>query len=230
MPRSLVAANVLTVLLAEAEVELAPEAIAGHPAVRQSAREQGRKPTEILLDQNMHWQAIKLLPDGARRGRPDIVQMTLLTLLESPLNKKGQLAVALHTRNGDLVRVRADTRLPRGEARFQGLMAKVLREGASDDGKEPLLHVVGRMDAAAALAAVAKGPIFRLDEGGAATTPQALAARGGDLTVVLGCFPSGAFAPAWLKAAPDAASIWPEPLVAWAVAAELSSACRAAWT
>lgn len=219
----------LTVLLAEAEVELVPESIAGHPAVRLVARDQGRKPTELLLDQNVHWQAIKPLPDGARRGRPDILQMTLLALLESPLNKMGQLAVAIHTRNGELVRVRADTRLPRGEARFQGLLAKVLREGRSDDGKQPLLQVTGKMDPVAALAAVAKGPVLRLDEGGAATSPQAIAARGSDLTVVLGCFPSGGFSAAWMKAAPESASIWKEPLVAWAVAAELTAACRAAW-
>lgn len=219
----------LTVLLAEAEVELAPEAIAGHPAIRMTAREQGRKPTEMLLDQNIHWQAIKQLPDGARRGRPDILQMTLLTLLESPLNKMGQLALAIHTRNGELIRVRSDTRLPRGEARFQGLLAKVLREGRSDDGKPPLLKVEGRMEPAAALALVAKGPVIRLDEGGGGATPQQIAARGKDLTVVLGCFPSGGFSAAWTAAVPEAASIWGEPLVAWAVAAELAAACRAAW-
>jgi rRNA small subunit pseudouridine methyltransferase Nep1 len=226
----------LTVILAEAEVELAPEAIAGHPAIRMTAREQNRKPTEMLLDQNIHWQAIKQLPDGARRGRPDILQVTLLTLLESPLNKGGQLTVVVHTRNGELIRIRPDTRLPRGEARFQGLLAKVLRDGKSDDGKEPLVWVQGAGEPAAVLKNlkdVAKGPVVRLDEGGMAGTPAQLAdkaaAAGGDLTVVLGCFPSGSFSKAWLEAAPLAVSLWKEPLVAWAIAAEVVAGFRARW-
>ncbi len=219
----------LTVILAEAEVELVPEEVAGHPAVRISAKDQNRRPTEILLDQNVHWQAIKQLQDGARRGRPDILQMTLLTLLESPLNKKGELSVVVHTRNNELIRVKPDTRLPRGEARFQGLFAKVLRDGRSHD-KDALVWVEGVGEPAAVLQKAAKGPVVRLDEAGNTATPAQLASRGRDLTIVLGCFPSGGFSTAWKTAVPDVVSIWPEPLVAWAVAAEIVAGCRAAWT
>lgn len=219
----------LTVILAEAELELVPEEIAGHPSVRLAARDAGRKPSDVLLDQNAHWQAIKPLADGARRGRPDIVQITLLNLLESPLNKAGQLAVAIHTRHQELIRIRSDTRLPRGEARFQGLLAKVLRDGKSDDGKEPLIWVEGVGEPKKVLEKVAKGPVVRLDEAGMAMTPQQLAARAKDITVVLGAFPSGGFGKAWKEAVPDVVSLWGEPLVAWAVAGELTAACRAAW-
>ncbi|MEK6986366.1 MAG: 16S rRNA methyltransferase [Candidatus Thermoplasmatota archaeon] len=229
MPASRVAAGVLTVILAEAELELVPESIAGHPAVRVSARDQKRNPGEILLDQNVHWQAVKPLPESARRGRPDIVQMCLLTLLESPLNKMGQLSVVVHTRNNELIRIKPDTRLPRGEARFQGLFAKVLRDGRSHD-KESLVWVEGTGEPRAILDQVAKGPVVRLDETGNTATPAQLAARGRDLTVVLGAFPSGGFGQAWKNAVPDVVSIWPEPLVAWAVAAELVAGCRAAWS
>lgn len=216
----------LHVVLAGAEIELAPEEIAGHPAVRATAKDQNRKGSEILLDQNLHWAAIKQLPDGERRGRPDILHYCLLVLLESPLNKLGQLKVFIHTRHGELIHIRADTRLPRGEARFQGLLSKVLRDGRSQD-KQPLLWTDGAAEPKEILA-LCKGPVVRLDEGGAALSPGQLAkkAQGGDLTVVLGTFPAGDFTPAWKTAAPEAVSIFPQALNAWAVAGEVVAAFR----
>ncbi len=218
----------LHVVLAGAEVELAPEEIAGHPAVRATAKDQNRKGSEVLLDQNLHWTAIKQLPDGERRGRPDILHYCLLVLLESPLNKQGQLKVLVHTRHGELIHIRPDTRLPRGEARFQGLLSKVLRDGASQD-KQPLLWSDGVVKPSEVLG-FCKGPIVRLDEGGTAMTPAELAAKaqanGGDLTVILGAFPAGDFPPAWRAAAPEAASIFPQALNAWAVAGEVVAALR----
>jgi len=217
----------LRFLIAEAEVELVPAEVAGHPAVRKGAEQQGRRPSEILLDQNLHGQAMSRLDDGKRRGRPDILHYTLLTLLESPLAKQNRIQVAVHTRHNLLIHVRPDTRLPRGEARFQGLLAKVLREGKSHD-KEPLLWIDGECTPKHAVKTFAKGPVIRLDENAPVMAPTELVklAKDGELTVVLGGFPSGQFLPAWVEAAPQTASIWPEALNAWAVAAELAAAFR----
>ncbi|MES2154092.1 MAG: 16S rRNA methyltransferase [bacterium] len=221
---------VLTIVLADAEVELAPAEIAGHPAVKATARAQERKPGEVLLDQNAHGAATARLVDGKRRGRPDIVHYCLLTILESPLCKADRVRVAIHTRHGELIRIKPDTRLPRGEARFQGLIARVLREGRSQD-KEPLLWSDGKRSPAQVLEAMAVGPVLRLDEGGKACSPADLAglAKAGDLTVVLGAFPSGAFSAPWLAAAPEAVSLWPQALNAWAIAAEVVAGHRAKW-
>ncbi len=219
----------LRFVLAGAELELVPPEIAGHPSVRMNLPA-GRKPSEVLLDQNLHATASRPLPDGERRGRPDIVHYTLLTLLESPACKAGQLEVCLHTSANELIRIRPDTRLPRGEARMHGLLAKVLRDGRSQD-KDPLVWVEGVGKPEKVLAAFAKGPVLRLDEGGAAMTPAEVVgrAKGGDLTLVLGAFPSGDFHADWKAAAPEAVSIWKDPLNAWAVAGELTAAWRAAW-
>jgi len=219
----------LRVILADAEVELAPVEVAGHPAIRATARDQERKPSEVLLDQNLHGAATSRLEDGKRRGRPDIVHYCLLTLLESPLNKGGGLRVDIHTRHGQHIRIKPETRLPRGEARFQGLLGRVLREGRSQD-KDPLLWSEGKRTAAQVLTESA-GPVVRLDEGGSRLKPAELVdkAKAGELTLVLGSFPSGAFSAGWLAAAPEAVSIWPDALNAWAVAAEVSAAFRARW-
>jgi rRNA small subunit pseudouridine methyltransferase Nep1 len=218
---------VLRVILAGAELEMVPPEIAGHPSVRMNLPA-GRKPTEVLLDQNLHATASRQLPGGERRGRPDIVHYTLLALLESPLCKAGQLEVAVHTSANELIRIRPDTRLPRGEARMHGLLAKVLRDGRSQD-KDPLVWVEGVGKPEKVLEKAGKGPVVRLDEHGARMTPAELAgkAKGGDLTVVLGAFPSGDFHADWKAAAPDAVSLWDTPLNAWAVAAEVVAGWRA---
>lgn len=221
----------LRIVLADAELELAPAEIAGHPAVRRPAQSAGKRPGQVLLDQNVHGQAMARLADGKRRGRPDIVQYCLLTLLESPLAKGGGLEVLVHTRHGDAVRIRAGTRPPRGEARFQGLLAKVLTEGRSQEGGEPLLWLEPGLAPRQVLDAFAKGPVIRLDEGGPVRPPADVAAKAvaGELTLVVGAFPSGDFSDGWLTAAPETISIWPEPLNAWAVAGELAAAFRARW-
>lgn len=218
----------LRFLLVDAQLELVPAEVAGHPQVRAHARAQNKKPSDLLLDQNAHRQACKQLPDGDRRGRPDIVQYTLLNLLESPLCKDGELEVAVHTLDGTLVRIRSDTRLPRGEQRFHGLLAKVLRDGRSQD-RDPLLWSEGRRTPAEVLATLARGPVLRLDEAGTPLRPADLFARtdGGDLTLVLGAFPRGDYPEAWRTAAPETVSIHPEPLNAWVVAAECAAGFRA---
>jgi len=195
--------------------------------VRLAAKAIGRKPSEIILDQNQHQQACKQLEEGPRRGRPDILQYVLLTILESPAAQAGLVEVAVHTRNNELIRIRPGTRLPRGESRFQGLMSKVLREGRSQD-KEPLVWIDEVCTPAEALTKFAKGRVIRLDESGESAEPIAL--TGQPTTVVLGGFPDGGFSDAWKAAAPATISLWPTPLVAWAIAAEVVAAWRPAPT
>ena len=83
----------LTLMLAEAEIELMPVELARHPAVIAHARQRRKQPTKILLDSNYHHPAMTNLPEGRRRGRPDITHLFLLTALESIVNKKGQLNI-----------------------------------------------------------------------------------------------------------------------------------------
>lgn len=227
LPADGVAACVLYVVLAGAELELAPESIAGHPAIRTTAKELNRKGTEVLLDQNVHAAAIRSLPDGANRGRPDLVQYPLLVLLESPLNKEGSLKVFVHTRHGELLNIRADTRLPRSEARFQGLLSKVLRDGASQD-KQPLLWSDGERTPAQVLAEC-KGPTVRVGDGPLAT-PAHLAQRAenGNLTLILAASATGDPGPAWRAAVGASVSLFTQPLQPWAIAAEVVAAVRAA--
>ncbi|HYT17864.1 MAG TPA: 16S rRNA methyltransferase, partial [Thermoplasmata archaeon] len=111
----------LTLVLADSELELVPPSIAGHPAIRTSARKRGRSPTSILLDSSLHHPALKGVPDGERRGRPDLVHGFVLLCLDSIVNQEGRLTTIVHTRHDDVLRFAPQTRIPRNYARFVGL-------------------------------------------------------------------------------------------------------------
>jgi len=58
--------------------------------------------------------------------RPDILHQSLLTLLDSPLNKAGLLKIFIHTQKGVLIDVHPKLRIPRTYKRFSGLMVQLL--------------------------------------------------------------------------------------------------------
>ncbi len=141
---------------------------------------------------------IKRLPDGERRGRPDIVHYFLLSVLETPAGKEGLVDVYVHTYGGNLFYVEPETRIPRSYARFMGIMAQVLR------GEDtPRVHP---LDASPHdIIARKRGDGFRIvgmDEDGELRPPEEVLAR--DSLVIIGGFPRGDFrgaysAERWLK-------------------------------
>jgi rRNA small subunit pseudouridine methyltransferase Nep1 len=76
--------------------------------------------------------------------RPDIVHRSLLTLLDSPLNKAGHLQIYVQTMNNVLIEVSPHLRLPRTFKRFSGLMVQLLHKLKirASDGPTVLLKVV----------------------------------------------------------------------------------------
>ena len=47
-----------------------------------TARRYGLRPGEMLFDAGIHWKVMRSLEAWWRRGRPDIVHLSLLNLLE----------------------------------------------------------------------------------------------------------------------------------------------------
>ncbi|MEM3571985.1 MAG: hypothetical protein QW589_08700, partial [Candidatus Bathyarchaeia archaeon] len=101
--------SALTIIFAESSIELVEEKLAKHPQIVKYARKRGKNPTEIILDKNYHYQAIKdeylksknkekhAFERYLKTGRPDIVHFALLSVLETPLNFEGMLKVYVHT-------------------------------------------------------------------------------------------------------------------------------------
>ncbi len=210
----------LHLVIADAELELVPKAIADHPAVVNYAKRRGKRPGEVLLDSTYHHAALRKLPDGERRGRPDIVHFCLLNALESIANKEGLLRVYVHTRNNEVIYIKPETRLPRNYNRFIGLMESLFKSGAVPKGLELLR--IEKKSLGELVNEIGPDGVFVMHEGGRFVKPLEFGRMLAELenpVVVVGGFPHGDFRSEipW-----ERISIYKGPLVAWTVVNEIT--------
>ncbi len=132
----------LHIILLDCALELVPSEISSLKQIQKHATRRGKKPTELLLDQTHHGQAMTKLSESERRGRPDITFFCLMSILETPLCKAGLLNVYLHLQDGRLIEVRSDVRLPRNYDRFVGLIEQLLLSGQVPPEGEALLRII----------------------------------------------------------------------------------------
>ncbi len=138
------------------------------------------------------------LQDGYRRGRPDLVHLTLLSVTSTPLHQEGKARVYIQTIDGNSLEFGEGARPPKSYARFRNLMEKLLAEKpeeglvrVSEETLPELLRRIGTDDAVG------------LSVQGASMPLESLA---GDLVqrknpaVVVGGFPRGHFLTGDLKA------------------------------
>lgn len=209
----------LHLIIAEAELELVPESIRDHPAVVNYARRRKKKPEEVILDSTYHHAALKKLPDGDRRGRPDIVHVCLLNALESIANKEGLLRIYVHTRNDEVIHIKPETRLPRNYNRFLGLMESLFKKGAVPEGlellrmeKKPLESLIEEIN---------PDTVFIMHEEGELIRPRLFGetlASHKNPAVVVGGFPHGDFT---RPIEGKKVSLYREPLMAWTAVSEV---------
>ncbi len=122
----------LSLIIAESALELVPEEIKKHPSVVADSKRRGISPTSILLDRSIHHAAMSRLKDGLKRGRPDLVHITLLGITSTPLYQDGAVKVYIHTSNDLVIEIKEGTRPPKSFFRFRSLMEKVLLERPKD--------------------------------------------------------------------------------------------------
>ncbi|MFX0024255.1 MAG: 16S rRNA methyltransferase [Candidatus Hermodarchaeota archaeon] len=114
----------LILLLVECGLELIPKYMRNHPSVKKNLS--SKIYSSQLLDNALHYSAMKTLPNLEKRGRPDIAHLCLLNALGSPVNKTGNLKIFLHTTNDRIFEFNPEIRIARNYNRFKGLMAKLL--------------------------------------------------------------------------------------------------------
>lgn len=186
----------ITLLLAEAEVELIPAELQKHANLLARAKKRRRAVQHLLLDQAVDHEAMATLAtDGDRRGRPDIAHMWMLLALDSLLSRRKQLRILLHTRHDELIRVSEKTRIMRSQPKFYQLMEDLLRQGRVPQ-QAPLLTLEPKRSLESIVKEEARGTKVLMDVGGELwRAPEfAAAARASpDLTVVTGGFPRGSF-------------------------------------
>lgn len=114
--------NVCSLIVAEASLEVVPESLRNHPAVKAHAARLGRDPGRTLLDRSYHHAAMKDDESFSKRGRPDIVHFSMAAVLASPLYINNQIRVYISTVDNNCILIGERVRFPKSYSRFDGLM------------------------------------------------------------------------------------------------------------
>jgi len=115
----------ITIILVESSLELIPKELYKHSSVTSYSKKFKKIPSQTLLDNSWHFGAMKGLNDEIKRGRPDIVHLTLLSLCTTPAFYENKIKVFVHTINDEIISINNKTKLPKSYHRFQGLMEKL---------------------------------------------------------------------------------------------------------
>jgi rRNA small subunit pseudouridine methyltransferase Nep1 len=210
---------VLSLIITEAALELVPEEIVRHPSVRNDARRRSLDPTEVILDRSIHHSAMLKLEEDFKRGRPDLVHLTLLSVTGTPLYQSGRVRVYIHTRNDVVLEFREKTRPPKSYFRFRDLMQKALAE-RPDSG----LITVRDSSMPQLLKLLAPDLTVGLSVQGKPASIESLAAEvsaAKNPAVLIGGFPKGHFGPETTRCLGRLVRIDPNPLDAHVVAARV---------
>nr|MDO8086246.1 hypothetical protein [Candidatus Sigynarchaeum springense] len=222
-------------VIAEAALELVPEALRDHASVLADVKRKGTPAGRLLLDTNYHHSAMASLPGAEKRGRPDIVHLCLLAAMNTPLNllfKKLRICIHVIHPKEKIIMIDPATRIPRSLNRFEGIMGDLLsgkKQPAGADGPQlftiedmTLAAFLSRFDASRIHAFSTAGKLRSFDDvmpsiGSGCTVADV------DFALVVGGFQGGHLDGAWQSAVPpgNMHSIAPIPLDAWTVVARI---------
>ena len=214
----------LILVLAESALETIPSEIANHPVIRRNSRRRGKDPSLIILDRSYHHRAMLNLPEGFKRGRPDIVHFSLLSALGTPLIREKLMEIYVHTIANYIIYVNPEVRIPRNYLRFIGLMEQLFQYGrVPPNSSSPLMKAVRKtlrdllleLNPNYTIAFTRRGAIQTLED-----TISRIAGRG-KIAVLVGGFPHGGFSEETLKLVDEAICIDPEALDAWTVVSRI---------
>ncbi|MCS7098050.1 MAG: hypothetical protein NZ922_03610 [Candidatus Methanomethyliaceae archaeon] len=210
----------VNVVLARSALELIPKEIVSHSVIKNWAERRKKDAEKMLLDISYHYAAMKNLRDWDRRGRPDIVHITLLNLLGSPLNREGFLQVFVHTVNDFTITIDPVTNIPRNYLRFVGLMEQLFEIGrVPPKGKwlmrmerKNLKELIEEIKPSKTIILTEKGKKLQIDELGNRIIQEE------NPLIIIGGFQRGEFSNEDFKLANEIFSIYKKPLDAWIVA------------
>jgi len=213
----------LIFILAESAMERIPRELWNHPSVRSYAQRRDKPPGKLFLDRSYHHAAMLGLGGAEKRGRPDIVYFTLLSILGSPLNSEGLLETYVHTADDQAIKFKPETRLPRNFDRFLSLMEQLYENGKVPTDGEPLItlekltisQLVKSLRIDYAVAFTRLGKYMTVEE-----TAENLA-RYGRAAVIVGGFPHGHLSAKTLQIADETVCIDRDTLDSWVLASRI---------
>ncbi len=209
----------LNLVLAESALELVPIELRNDPSVISDAKRRGLDASRILLDRSFHHRAMLRLKDGLKRGRPDLVHVSLLSITGTPLYSEGDVKVYVHTYNSEVLELQERTRIPKSYFRFRGLVEQAL----TDRPRSGLLRV-RESSFERLVKEIGSDSVIGLSTQGRKTSMDELSAMIGAARkpcVVIGGFAQGHFSPKALEAMDELVRIHDKPLEAHVVAARV---------
>lgn len=212
----------LKILIADAELELIPKELLDDYSIRIHAKKRKKPPQKILLDSNyMHSAIDRQFPgESNRRGRPDIIYHLLTVVMESILNKKGEMRIWIHTRNDRIIEISPVTRLPKSYNRFVGLVEDLFEKGEIKFDDKTLLKIHNG-NVADLIEFAGADNLKILSPKGSQTSVSKLVDRDSrDVSFMIGGFSEGDFRSDVYGFA-DSLSIFEEELTIWSVAFEI---------
>ena len=130
-----------TIILTESSLELIPSQMHNHPSVISYSKKFKKPISSTLLDNSWHFGAMKGLENEIKRGRPDIIHLTLLSICTSPAFYENKIKVFVHTVNNEIISINNNTHLPKSYHRFQGLMEKLFLTKKIESETEILMEM-----------------------------------------------------------------------------------------
>ena len=189
----------LSLIIAEASLELVPKELQHHNSVVSHARKVGKRPSEILLDNSWHFGAMKGLKNEIKRGRPDLVHFCLLEACTIPLYYEDEVSVYIHTLDDKVIIVEPGVHLPKSYHRFAGLMEKLFAERIIKSDGQKLLEIKN-MTFSDLIDKIKPDNVIGLSsEGMKSTYHDAAATCTPESCLVVGAFPKGDFSDPVMK-------------------------------
>tara|TARA_Y100000590_G_scaffold186212_1_gene212204 strand:- start:18 stop:686 length:669 start_codon:yes stop_codon:yes gene_type:complete len=183
----------LNVILAESSLELIPKIIQKHSSVISYSKKFNKSTSELLLDISWHFAAMKGLKNEIKRGRPDLIHITLLSLCTSPAFFRNKLRIYVHTLDDKVISINNETRLPKSYHRFQGLIEKLFLKGKIESENQKLMEITD-MNISELLLKIKPSRVIGLTTQGKKTNLENLISKISDNScIIIGGFQKGHF-------------------------------------
>jgi rRNA small subunit pseudouridine methyltransferase Nep1 len=211
----------LSLIIAEASLELVPRELQRHNSVTSYCKKMGKNPSDVLLDNSWHFAAMKGIKNEIKRGRPDIVHLCLLEACTIPLYEEDEIVVYVHTIDDKVIYVGSGVRLPKSYHRFAGIIEKLfLEKTIKFDGKT--LFEMKNMTFSELIDKLRPGRVIGLSSDGKKSSYEQVARLFDDDTcLVIGGFPKGDFADSTKKRIDSMYSVEQRPLEAHVIVARI---------
>ncbi|MFX0115084.1 MAG: hypothetical protein ACFFB3_11100 [Candidatus Hodarchaeota archaeon] len=205
-----------------------PESFLQHNAIQNDAIREGHPAEQLIVDLARHYPAVRelQLSDHLKIGRPDIVHISLLTMLHHPLMGIGALRTYVHTLGNQWFRIPSNWRIPVNYVRFIGLMRQFLSSKRIPDSGRAILelndgnltHLIESEDLQARKILLSfSGPLTSIGD-------LALKVFKSGAVLLIGGFQKGKPSRLALDIADEICSIYPQPMTSWTTLSLLMTA------